>query len=157
MRSGFMLSNRTSTWPEGKSDCTRVRTELSSLILLMAPSRIVRAFRNGVPFAAARVSDSMANGLTERGDSTSSLVIIGTAGFRACPCCAIHNETKNNREISALATSNVRLMVFLLMSWNESKGPDSARISSRLSPINSSNLTYRRLCNLREKTSTSSV
>src|SRR5262245_44930967 len=110
-RSGFMDSITASTGPLGKSDWIRVLTEFSSLILLIAFSRIARGFFTGKPLVVVRTSDSIGCGLAERGDNTSSLVIIG-AGRRGCPCCAKASETEIIVEISAAVMSDIRLMAF---------------------------------------------
>jgi len=108
-----MLSITTSIDPLGKSDCMRVLTELSSLILVIAFSRIERGFFTGEPLVVVRTSDSIGGRFEGRGDNTSSLVIIGAADRRGCPCCAKESEAKINKIMTSVAEmSDVRLMVF---------------------------------------------
>src|SRR5262252_4846617 len=105
-----MLSTMTSIDPLGISDCMRVLTELSSLILVIAFSRIARGFFTGVPLVVLRKSDSIGGRFIERGEKKSSSVIIGATGGRGCPCCAKASETKVNVEISVAPRSDIRLM-----------------------------------------------
>src|SRR5215470_9992703 len=107
-----MLSIITSIDPLGISDCMRVLTELSSLILVIAFSRIARGFFTGEPLVVLRKSGSIGGRFDERGEKKSSSVILGEAGGRGCPCCAKASGTKVKVEISVAAMSDIRLMTF---------------------------------------------
>jgi len=107
-----MLSITTSIVPLGETACMRVLTELSSLILLSAFSRSERGFLTGEPLVVVSASGSINSGFAERGDNRSSLVIIGAAGRRGCPCCPKASVTKIKVEISVAVMSVIRLMEF---------------------------------------------